>query len=62
MYRIMETTRIKNSKKDTEIGESSKENSRLLQMPVLLSQYLISNKWPQIWICKSRELKLQVNM
>jgi len=44
MHRIMETTRIKNRKKDTETGESSKENTRLLQMPVILSQYLISNK------------------
>jgi len=44
MHRIMETIRIKNNKKDTETGESSKENSRLLQMHVTLSQYMISNK------------------
>jgi len=44
MHRIMKTTRIKNSKKDTEIGELSKENSGLLQVSVILYQYLISNK------------------
>jgi len=44
MYRIMETRRIKNSKKDIETGESSKENSGLLEMPVILSKYLISDK------------------
>ena len=44
MHKIMETTRVKNNKKDTETGESSKENSALLQIPVILSQYLISNK------------------
>ena len=44
MHRIMETTGIKNSKKDTETGESSEEKSWLLEMHVILSQYLISNK------------------
>ena len=48
MHRIMETIRIKNNKKDTETGESSKENSGLLQMSVILSQYLISNKYANL--------------
>jgi len=37
MHRIMKTTRIKDSKKDTETGETSEENSGLLQRAVILS-------------------------
>ena len=62
MHRIMGTIEIKNSKKDIETGESRKENSRLLEMPVILPQYLIGNKQPQNWKCKSRESELLVNV
>ena len=35
MHKIMETIGIKNSKKDTKTGESSKEKSGLLEMHVI---------------------------
>ena len=44
MHKIMGTIGIKNNKKNTETGESSKENFGLLEMTVILSHYLIGNK------------------
>jgi len=56
-----ESNRNKDKQENTEKGCQAKE-LQLLKMHVILSKYLIRNKWPLIWICKTRESELLVNV